>query len=156
MKKHYLLLALLIDFILVYFTLNYEPYNTIFAGGFWVICIPIFYFYLLLPLSKKRKIKKQEKMLLQQQNEYYDPTYLNTSTSSNSHAHNNGVIIGIRDVDINKSIKARTTGKMKREIKKATNPLYAKKGNGYITNPKRAVYNKVYKKTTKSAKSLFK
>ena len=44
---------------------------------------------------------------------------------------------GVRKPNIKKSIKARTTGKMKRQVKKAVNPLYGKKGMGVINNPKR-------------------
>jgi hypothetical protein len=58
--------------------------------------------------------------------------------------------IGIRKPSIKKSIKARTTGKIKRSIKKATVPAYGKKGTGVIKDPKKAVYNKVYNKTTVS------
>ncbi len=56
--------------------------------------------------------------------------------------------IGIRKPSLKKSLKARTTGKLKREMKKAVNPLYGKKGMGVINNPKKAVYNKVYNKTS--------
>jgi len=56
--------------------------------------------------------------------------------------------VGYRKPSIKKSIKARTTGKMKRKVKKAVNPFYGKKGMGYIKNPKRAVKNKIYHKTT--------
>ena len=56
--------------------------------------------------------------------------------------------IGLRTPSLKKSFKARTTGRLKRKIKKATNPFYGKKGMGYIKNPKRAVYNKIYHKTT--------
>lgn len=62
--------------------------------------------------------------------------------------------IGIRKPSIKKSIKARTTGKLKRKIKKSINPLYGKKGMGYINNPKKAVYNKIYNKTTISIPDL--
>lgn len=55
---------------------------------------------------------------------------------------------GMRKPNIKKSIKARTTGKMKRQAKKALNPFYGKKGMGCIKNPKKALYNKVYNKTT--------
>ena len=55
---------------------------------------------------------------------------------------------GMRKPSIKKSIKARTTGKVKRAMKKAINPLYGKKGMGIIKNPKKAIYNKVYNKTT--------
>lgn len=63
---------------------------------------------------------------------------------------------GMRKPSIKKSFKARTTGKAKRKIKKALIPGYGKKGVGYIKNPKKAVYNKVYKKTTFSFWDLFK
>ena len=56
--------------------------------------------------------------------------------------------IGIRVPSIKKSIKARTTGRVKRAIKSSINPLYGKKGMGWINNPKKALYNKVYNKTT--------
>lgn len=56
--------------------------------------------------------------------------------------------IGIRKPSIKKSIKARTTGRVKREIKRAIIPGYEKKGMGWIKNPKRALKNKIYKKTT--------
>lgn len=60
--------------------------------------------------------------------------------------------VGIRTPSIKKSISARTTGRAKRTIKKLTNPFYGKKGMGWIKNPKKALYNKVYRKTTISAK----
>ncbi|WP_407350081.1 hypothetical protein VNN41_06590 [Lactococcus garvieae] len=63
---------------------------------------------------------------------------------------------GMRKPSIKKSFKARTTGKAKRKIKKALIPGYGKKGMGYVKNPKKAVYNKVYKKTTFSFWDLFK
>lgn len=62
--------------------------------------------------------------------------------------------IGVRKPSIKKSFKVRTTGKAKRAIKKAVIPGYGKKGTGWIKDPKRAAYNKVYNKTTVSAKSL--
>ena len=61
------------------------------------------------------------------------------------------VKIGVRKPSLKKSLKARTTGKLKRSLKKSVNPLYGKKGMGMINNPKKAVYNKVYSKTTVSA-----
>ena len=63
---------------------------------------------------------------------------------------------GMRKPSLTKSIKARTTGKLKRKVKSSINPLYGKKGIGLITNPRKAVYNKVYKKTTFSFLDLFK
>lgn len=63
---------------------------------------------------------------------------------------------GMRMPSLKKSIKARTTGKAKRTIKKALVPGYGKKGTGWIKNPKKAVYNKVYKKTSFNIFDLFK
>lgn len=63
---------------------------------------------------------------------------------------------GMRKPSIKKSIKARTTGKAKRAIKKSVVPGYGKKGTGIIKSPKKAVYNKVYKKTSFSIFDLFK
>jgi len=59
--------------------------------------------------------------------------------------------IGIRTPSLKKSFKASTTGKAKRAVKSTVNPLYGKKGMGYINNPKKAVYNKIYNKTSFSA-----
>lgn len=64
--------------------------------------------------------------------------------------------IGMRKTSLKKSLKARTTGKLKRKIKKSINPFYGKKGMGWINNPKKALYNKVYNKTTFSWIDLFK
>lgn len=58
---------------------------------------------------------------------------------------------GPRKPSLKRSIKARTTGKLKRNIKKSVNPLYGKKGMGWVNNPKKAAYNKAYHKTTFSA-----
>lgn len=63
--------------------------------------------------------------------------------------------IGIRTPSVKKMFKARTTGRTKRSIKKAVNPLYEKKGMGLL-HPKKAVYNKVYKKTTVGFGDIFK
>ena len=62
--------------------------------------------------------------------------------------------IGIRKPSLKKSISARTTGQLKRSIKRAINPFYGKKGMGYINDPKKAIYNKIYNKTTVSAKDV--
>lgn len=62
--------------------------------------------------------------------------------------------IGMRKPSIKKRVKARTTGKLKRQVKKATIPMYGKKGTGIIKNPKKAVYNKVYNKTTFSVDDI--
>lgn len=55
--------------------------------------------------------------------------------------------IGFRMPSLKKSLKARTTGAVKRKAKSAINPLYGQKGMGML-HPKRAVKNKIYKKTT--------
>ena len=63
---------------------------------------------------------------------------------------------GLRTPSLKRSFKARTTGKAKREVKKALILGYGKKGSGWIKNPKKAAYNKVYNKTSFSLKDLFK
>lgn len=63
---------------------------------------------------------------------------------------------GMRTPSFKKSIKARTTGRAKRTVKKAVIPGYGKKGVGWIKNPKKAAYNKVYKRTSFSIFDLFK
>lgn len=59
--------------------------------------------------------------------------------------------IGMRTPSVKRSIKARTTGRITRSVKSTFNPAYGKKGMGYLNNPKKAVYNKVYNKTTVSS-----
>ena len=56
--------------------------------------------------------------------------------------------MGMRKPSLKKSIKARTTGKLKRSIKRSINPLYGKKGVGFIKNPKRSIKNAIYHRTT--------
>lgn len=63
---------------------------------------------------------------------------------------------GMRTPSLKRSIKARTTGKLKRQVKSAIIPGYGKKGMGWIKDPKKAMYNKVYKKTSFSLLDLFK
>lgn len=63
---------------------------------------------------------------------------------------------GMRTPSFKKSVRARTTGKIERAVKKAVIPGYGKKGMGWIWNPKKAMYNKVYKKTSFSLFDLFK
>jgi len=63
---------------------------------------------------------------------------------------------GVRKPSLKRSIKARTTGRAKRAVKKALIPGYDKKGAGWIKNPKKAAYNKIYKKTTFSIFDIFK
>lgn len=63
---------------------------------------------------------------------------------------------GLRTPSLKRSIKARTTGRAKRAVKNALIPGYGKKGAGWIKNPKKAAYNKVYNKTSFSIWDLFK
>ena len=63
---------------------------------------------------------------------------------------------GMRKPSLKKSFSARTKGRATRAVKKAINPGYGKKGSGWIKNPKKAAYNKIYRKTTFSIWDLFK
>ena len=63
---------------------------------------------------------------------------------------------GPRKPSLKKSLKARTTGKAKRAARKALIPGYGEKGTGWIKDPKKAAYNKIYRKTTFSLWDLFK
>ena len=63
---------------------------------------------------------------------------------------------GVRTPSLKKSISARTTGRAKRSIKRALIPGDGKKGRGWITNPRKAAYNKIYRKTIVSFWDLFK
>ena len=64
---------------------------------------------------------------------------------------NSGVKFGVRKPNVNKSISAKTTGRLERASKRAINPSYGRKGTGFIKDPARASYNKVYNKTSYSA-----
>ena len=64
--------------------------------------------------------------------------------------------MGVRKPNLSKSLKARTTSKLKRQVKRAVIPTYGQKGMGLIKDPKRAMYNKVYNKTTVDALSSVK
>ncbi|EGT4751826.1 hypothetical protein [Alloscardovia omnicolens] len=64
--------------------------------------------------------------------------------------------IGMRKPSLKKSLKARTTGRAKRALKKAVNPLYGRKGMGFIRNPKRSIKNRIYKRTTFSIWDILK
>lgn len=63
---------------------------------------------------------------------------------------------GVRKPSLKRSLKAATTGKAKRAVKKAVIPGYGQKGAGWIKDPKKAAYNKVYNKTTFGIKDIFK
>lgn len=62
---------------------------------------------------------------------------------------------GMRTPSLKKSISARTTGRAKRSLKRALIPGYGKKGMG-VLHPRKALYNKMYRKTTFGLKDLFK
>ena len=62
---------------------------------------------------------------------------------------------GMRRPGLKKSLRARTTGKVKRAVRKAVVPGYGKKGMGWLKNPKKALYNRIYKKTSFSLFDLF-
>ncbi len=58
---------------------------------------------------------------------------------------------GIRTPSLRKSIAARTSPK---RFVRQTLGVKAPKGFGILTNPKKAVYNRVYNKTTVSVKGI--
>ena len=60
---------------------------------------------------------------------------------------------GMRKPSIKKSIAARTS--VKRYIRHSLG-VKAPRGWGWITNPKKALYNKVYRKTSFSISDIFK
>ncbi len=55
---------------------------------------------------------------------------------------------GFRKPSLKKSLKSRTTGKLKRKAKSIINPFYGKRGMGWLRDPQKALYNKIYRKTT--------
>ena len=63
---------------------------------------------------------------------------------------------GFRTPSLKKSLRARTTGRLKRSIKRALIPGYGRRGMGWLRNPKRALYNKIYRRTTFGLGDLFK
>lgn len=56
--------------------------------------------------------------------------------------------VGMRKPSIKRSISARTTGRVKRAVKRSANPLYGKKGVGFVKDPAKATKNAVYRRTT--------
>ena len=56
--------------------------------------------------------------------------------------------VGIRTPSPTRSVKARTTGRIKRAAKSTYNPVYGMKGIGYLKDPERAIKNKIYHKMT--------
>ncbi len=63
--------------------------------------------------------------------------------------------IGMRKPSVKRMIKARTTGRAKRAVKKAVIPGYGKRGMGFVKNPKRSVKGAIYRRTTFSVWDLF-
>lgn len=55
---------------------------------------------------------------------------------------------GLRTPSFKKRLSARTSGAAKRKIKRALIPGYGRRGRGWLTNPRKALYNKIYRKTT--------
>lgn len=62
---------------------------------------------------------------------------------------------GMRKPSLKRSLKARTTGRAKRQLKRALIPGYGRKGAGLLKNPRRSVRNAAYKRTTFSFWDLF-
>lgn len=62
---------------------------------------------------------------------------------------------GMRKPSLKRSLKARTTGRAKRAVKRATVPGYGKRGAGLLKDPKRSVRNAAYRRTTFSFWDLF-
>lgn len=62
---------------------------------------------------------------------------------------------GMRKFSPMRSVRARTTGKMKRALKARVVPGYGRKGMGWVKNPRRAAYNKVYRKTSIGAGGIW-
>lgn len=58
---------------------------------------------------------------------------------------------GYRKPSIKKSISAKTKGRVTRSMKSTVNPVYGIKGTGIVNNPKKAVYNQIYDKTSYDA-----
>lgn len=63
--------------------------------------------------------------------------------------------IGMRTPSWKKSLSARTSGRAKRAIKRAIIPGYGRRGMG-IFHPQKALYNRVYRRTTFSIFDLLK
>ena len=60
-----------------------------------------------------------------------------------------------REPSISKSISASTTGRVKRELMREIDPYYGKKGTGWIRNPEKALYNKIYRMRTIDSNKLY-
>ena len=62
---------------------------------------------------------------------------------------------GMRKPSVKRMIKARTTSRAKRAVKKAVIPGYGRRGMGFVKNPKRSVKGAIYRRTTFSVWDLF-
>lgn len=62
---------------------------------------------------------------------------------------------GIRKPNYAARFKARTTGKLKRKMKRAVNPFYGKKGVGFIKNPGKSIKSAIYHRTTIGVPDVF-
>ena len=63
--------------------------------------------------------------------------------------------IGMRKPSVKRMIKARTTDRAKRAVKRAVIPGYGRRGMGFVKNPKRAAKGAIYRRTTFSVWDLF-
>lgn len=63
--------------------------------------------------------------------------------------------IGMRTPSLMRSMRAMTTGRAKRAVKRALIPGYGRRGMGWIKDPERAAKNAIYKRTTFGWKDLF-
>lgn len=67
-----------------------------------------------------------------------------------------GIVMGfIRKPSMKRSLSAMTKAQANRALKRAFIPGYGKKGTGMLHNPKKAVYNKIYNKTTIGYNEIF-
>jgi hypothetical protein len=62
---------------------------------------------------------------------------------------------GMRTPSISRSLKARTTGRLKRSVKRAVIPGYGRHGMGFAKSPKKSVRDAAYRRTTFSLWDLF-
>ena len=62
---------------------------------------------------------------------------------------------GMCKPSVKRMIKARTTGRAKRAVKRAVIPGYGRRGMGFVKNPKRSVKGAIYRRTTFSVWDLF-
>lgn len=80
---------------------------------------------------------------------------LSAATGEMHGSYHRGMKFGFRTPSISRSVSARTRGRVTRTVKRTVVPGYGAKGMGWLRNPRRAAYNKVYKKTTFGIGDLF-